>query len=136
MNSRRVGQYFGFVIDDPEDPLTNLRFADDVLLIAQNRADVRKMMEHLRAEAAKYGLKLNMDKTKVLTSTHATKKRDSVHIAGQPVEIIGPESSERYLGRKLCLGEYHQSELDSRLQGAWATFAKYKVVFRSRPYAF
>ena len=55
LNARRVGQYFGFVIDDPNDALTNLRFADDALLIGQSRADVGKMMEHLRADAAKYG---------------------------------------------------------------------------------
>ena len=31
-NAKRTGVYYGIVIDEPADPLTNLRFADDVLL--------------------------------------------------------------------------------------------------------
>lgn len=34
LNTRRTGAYYGLIIDDPKDPLTNLRFADDVLLLA------------------------------------------------------------------------------------------------------
>ena len=135
LNARRAGQYFGIVVDDPLDPLTNLRFADDVLLIAQSPADVRKMIEHLRCEAAKYGLKINMDKTKVLTNTDLQRPRP-IHVSGEVVELIGREGSERYLGRKLCLGEYHQTELDNRLRGAWAAFTKFKCVFKSRAYTF
>ena len=67
LNKRRSGQYFGMVIDDPVDPLTNLRFADDVLLVACSRTDVSKMITDLALEAAKYGLRLHMGKTKVLT---------------------------------------------------------------------
>eukprot|EP00959_Pyramimonas_sp_CCMP1952_P173324 3621816-Pyramimonas_sp.AAC.1 len=32
LNHKRCGSYYGMVIDSPGDPLTNLRFADDVLL--------------------------------------------------------------------------------------------------------
>ena len=39
------------VIDDPLDPLTNLRFADDVLLIACSKGDVIKMISDLGREA-------------------------------------------------------------------------------------
>ena len=35
-NRRKSGQYFGIVIDDPESPLSNLRFADDILLFADS----------------------------------------------------------------------------------------------------
>ena len=62
-NKRRNGQYFGVVIDSSEDPLTNLRFADDVLLFANTRQDIAKMITHLKDEAAKYGLKLHLGKT-------------------------------------------------------------------------
>ena len=51
LNRRRLGQYFGVVVDDPEDPLTSLLFADDVLFFSQSRADIKKMVEHLQ-----YGL--------------------------------------------------------------------------------
>ena len=56
-NRRRSGQYFGIVIDDSESPLSNLRFADDILLFANSSPDLTKMIAHLRDEAVKYGLK-------------------------------------------------------------------------------
>ena len=57
-NRRRSGQYFGIVIDDPESPLSNLRFADDILVFANSSPDLTKMIAHLRDEAAKYGFKM------------------------------------------------------------------------------
>ena len=59
-NWRRSGQYFGIVIDDPESPLSNLRFADDTLLFANSSPDLTKMIAHLRDEAAKCGLKMHL----------------------------------------------------------------------------
>ena len=50
-NNRRSKEYFGCVIDDPEDPLTNLRFADDVVLVASNKRDFSRMVAHLAEEA-------------------------------------------------------------------------------------
>eukprot|EP00973_Karenia_brevis_P013362 1814636-Karenia_brevis.AAC.1 len=93
LNKRRIGQYFGYVVDDPDDPLTSLRFADDVLLVAQSRSDVRKMLCHLSEEAAKYGLVMHMGKTKVLTTTRDSQPR-SVMIGGSSVEILTDNGSE------------------------------------------
>ena len=43
-NRRRSGQYFGIVIDDPGNTLSNLRFADDILLFANSSPDLTKMI--------------------------------------------------------------------------------------------
>ena len=40
LNVKRKSHYHGVVVDDPDDPLTNLRFADDVLLFSTCRADI------------------------------------------------------------------------------------------------
>ena len=56
LNKRRKRQYYGIVVDEPADTLTNLRFADDVLLIAGSLADVGKMIKDLKAESKKFGL--------------------------------------------------------------------------------
>ena len=72
LNLKRSGQYHGIVIDRPEDRLTNLRFADDVLLFASNRADSAKMIADLNTESAKFGLKLHLGKTRFLTSSKRT----------------------------------------------------------------
>ena len=54
LNMRRGGHYYGMVIDNSSYPLTNLRFADDVLLIAASKGDVGKMITDLSKEAEKY----------------------------------------------------------------------------------
>ena len=59
-------QKFGIKVG--ADMLNNLRFADDLLLVGSSRAQVRHMLEHLAAEAAKVGLKLHMGKTKTLAT--------------------------------------------------------------------
>ena len=66
-NERRTGFKLGINVDSQRDVLSNLRFADDVLLIAQCKSDARKMIKHLQEAAADSGLKLNYDKTKILS---------------------------------------------------------------------
>ncbi|CAF4821695.1 unnamed protein product [Pieris macdunnoughi] len=48
--------------------LTHLRFADDIVLFAKTPADLSKMINDLASESAKAGLKLNPEKTKIMTN--------------------------------------------------------------------
>ena len=54
LNARRSRQYYGVVVDRPDGSLTNLRFADEVLLGSSNRADVAKMLPGLQGDSRKY----------------------------------------------------------------------------------
>ena len=94
------------VIDDEKDTLSNLRFADDVLLVATSISDVNKMMIHLADETAKNGLKLNASKTAGLTFT-SSEVPASIMVGSDSVEVLGPAGCSKYLGRKLCLAELH-----------------------------
>ena len=68
LSKRRSNHCFGIVIDDVNEPLTNLRFADDIMLISQSRADTAKMLSDLSEAAAKCGLHVHFGKTKVMTT--------------------------------------------------------------------
>lgn len=48
--------------------LTNLRFADDVLLFGGSKQGMAKMMKDLSEVAASYGLQMHPDKSKILTN--------------------------------------------------------------------
>ena len=65
-SARRNVAPFGLQIDSWNETPTNLRFADDLLLLAQSQRDIEKMLNHLQIETSKLGLKLNAEKTKVL----------------------------------------------------------------------
>ena len=133
---RRTGAGFGLPVDNTKEPLTNLRFADDVLLFAQSRADVIKMTSHLAKTAAKYGLKLNYAKTKILDIHGIGTDAATVLIDGSSVEVLGPLCSERYLGRKICFGSYHETEIKNRIAAGWASFMKHKTEFCSKHCSF
>ena len=131
LNQRRVGPYYGIVIDNSTDPLTNLRFADDVLLVATSKADVRKMLEDVQREAATFGLKLHMGKTKILTTDLASQK-DGVTCAGKTVQILKEGEWEKYLGRKVSIEEFHATELDNRIAMGWGSFFRLKGALCNR----
>jgi hypothetical protein len=131
LNAQRKGHYYGIVIDDPSDPMTNLRFADDVLLFGGSKSDIGKMIVDLKIEAKKYGLALHIGKTKVLTNT--TRRRPSeIDCGGQAVEVVGDEAAERYLGRQLAMTGYHATELANRVGAGWKSFFKFKAVLCNR----
>ena len=54
-----------------KERLTNLRFADDVLLVASSRSQLQNMIEGLMVEASAVGLEMHMGKTKILSNTGA-----------------------------------------------------------------
>jgi hypothetical protein len=131
LNVRRNGQFYGMVVDDPDDPLTNLRFADDVLLIAGSKSDITKMIKDLKTEARYYGLTLHVGKTNVLTDC-LVNRPTSLDCDGQSVKVLDTGSAERYLGRQLAVKNCHQTELANRIGVGWKAFFKFKATLCNR----
>ena len=46
----------------------NLKYADDTTLIAENEEELKSLLMKVKEESAKAGLKLNMQKTKIVSS--------------------------------------------------------------------
>ena len=111
------------------DMLTNLRFADDLLLIGRSRAQVRHMLEDLAKEAAKVGLTLHMGKTKILSSRSERRgclAQQHVDVLGEKVEVLPGTEGTLYLGRMLDFSNFHDAEIDHRISRGWAAFGKFK----------
>ena len=124
LNEKRSGVKYGIRL--ARGQLTNLRFADDVILVAQQRADIRKMLVDLQTFSRKYGLKIHLGKTKVMTWNALVCGSPFVLLGGDRVEILEETCSERYLGRKLCFSSSMETELNNRIAAGWATFHKHK----------
>ena len=54
--------------DHDHDCLTNLRFADDVMLFATSKEQIRNMMCEFKKATEKVGLKIHPEKTKILSN--------------------------------------------------------------------
>ena len=48
--------------------INNLRYADDTTLMAESEEDLKSLLMNVKEESEKVGLKLNIQKTKIMAS--------------------------------------------------------------------
>lgn len=58
----------------------------------------------------------------------------AIDVNGQQVAVLDEDDAEKYLGRKLCFGNVHESELQNRIASGWAAFHKHKAELCSPTY--
>ena len=64
--------------------INNLRYADDTTLMAESEEDLKSLLMNVKVESEKVGLKLNIQKTKLMASGPIT----SWEIDGETVETV------------------------------------------------
>ena len=52
--------------------INNLRYADDTTLMAENEDELKSLLMKVKVESEKVGLKLNIQKTKIMASSSIT----------------------------------------------------------------
>ena len=52
--------------------INNLRYADDITLMAESKEELKSLLMRVKEESEKAGLKLNIQKTKIMTSSPIT----------------------------------------------------------------
>ena len=50
--------------------INNLRYADDTTLMAENEEELKSLLMRVKEESENAGLKLNVQKTKIMASFH------------------------------------------------------------------
>jgi len=55
--------------------VNNLRYADDTTLMAESEEELKSLLMTVKEESEKVGLKLNIQKTKIMTSSHIMANR-------------------------------------------------------------
>ena len=120
---------YGLDLGHGGERLTNLRFADDLLLIGRSRKQVAKMLEDLSNASRQIGLEVHMGKTKILYNGCGCKGGTipgDVKVNGNKIDILGDDESTCYLGKLLSLQAIHDTEIQHRIARAWAKFAIFK----------
>jgi len=64
--------------------INNLRYADDTTLMAESKGELNSLLMKVKEESEKVGLKINIQKTKIMTSGLIT----SWQIDGETVETV------------------------------------------------
>ena len=74
--------------------INNLGYADDITLMAESKEELKSLLMKVKVESEKVGLKLNIQKTKIMASVPIT----SWEIYGETVETV---SDFVFLGSKI-----------------------------------
>ena len=103
--------------------INNLRYADDITLMAKSEEELKSLLMKVKEESEKVGLKLNIQKTKIMAPDPIT----SWQIDGETVEtvaeliflgskITADSDCSHEIKRRLLLGRKVMTNLDSILK--------------------
>ena len=101
--------------DKTEDCLTNLRFADDVLLFSTSLEKLREMLCEFKASTEAVGLGIHPDKTKILSNQDKVKAKE-ITVDNIKIEVLAKGDSARYLGQKITLNTVLQISCEGDLK--------------------
>ena len=83
----------------PRRNINNLRYANDTILMAESKEELKNLLVRVKEESEKAGLKLSIKKTKIMASSPIT----SWQIEGDKVEAV---RDFLFLGSKITVDGY------------------------------
>ncbi|CAM4721526.1 unnamed protein product [Leuciscus chuanchicus] len=97
--------------------LNHLRFADDIVLIGCSAVDVQQRLDQLNKAGARFGLKINLAKTKWMRNDQVADT--TLHVDQHQLQQV---DSYIYLGQELTTDHKIGQELARRRRAAWVSF--------------
>ena len=105
--------------------INNLRYADDTTLMAESEEELRSLLMKVKEESEKAGLKLNIQKTKIMASGPIT----SWKIDGETVETV---ADFIFRGSKITADGDCSHEIKRRLPFGRKVMTNLDSIFKSR----
>ena len=105
--------------------INNLRYADDTTLVAESEEELKSLLMKVKEESEKVGLKLNIQKIKIMTSGPIT----SWEIDGEIVETV---SDFIFLSSKITADGDCSHEIKRRLLLGRKVMTNLDGIFKSR----
>ena len=105
--------------------INNLRYADDTTLMAESEEELKSLLMKAKEESEKVGLKLNIQKTKIMASGPIT----SWEIDGETVETV---SNFIFLGSKITADSDCSHEIKRRILLGRKVMTNLDSIFKSR----
>ena len=105
--------------------INNLRYADHTTILAEDKEDMRKLLEKLKEESEKAGLMLNLKKTKIMT----TGILNEFILDGTEMEII---NCYAFSGSIINRDGYDYKEINRRLSIGRMAMTKLEKIMKDR----
>ena len=112
----------------PGRNINNLRYTDDTTLMAESEEELKGLLMKVKVESEKVGLKLNIQKTKIMASGPTT----SWEIDGEIVETV---SDFIFGGSKITADGDCSHEIKRRLLPGRKVMTNLDSIFKSRDIA-
>lgn len=103
--------------------LTHLRFADDLVLLADEPTELQIMVESLCQHSRAVGLVINQDKTMVMTN----RERVPISIDNRTLEYV---EDYIYLGHLISFKLCAEKEINRRIKNTWNKYWSMKEIFK------
>ena len=107
--------------------INNLRYADDTTLMAESEEELKRLLMKVKEENETAGLKLNIQKTKIMASSHIT----SWQIDGETMETV---RDFIFLGSKITADDDCNHEIKTLLLLGRKVMTILDGVLKSRHY--
>ena len=100
--------------------INNLRYADDTTLMTESEEELKSLLMKVKEESEKTGLKLNIQKTKIMASGPITSRQIDVKTVADFIflgsQITADGDCSHEIKRHLHLGKKVMTNLDSILK--------------------
>ena len=128
------GSGFALHSDEVYERLTNIRYADDIIMFAKTLDEAQLMIEFLVEIFAECGLELNAKKTKILSTTTTNTQQVALITEYGAVDIVPKSSTHKYLGRAFSgdLRDRGSVALSNRSSCAWMQYNNLKHVLENK----
>ena len=114
--------------------INNLRYADDTTLMAESEEELKSVLMKVNEESEKVGLKLNIQKSKIMASGPITSWEINGETVGTVTDFIfwgskvtADDDCGHEIKRRLLLGRKVMTNLDSMLKSRDITLPKRSI---------
>ena len=111
--------------------INNLRYAEDVAIIAENQKDIQNLLNVVKNESRKKGLDLNSKKTEVMVISKKTTAECNIFVDGTKLK---QKQSFKYLSTLITQDGRSHSEVNTRIAQAKTVFQKTKSILTKKKY--
>ena len=125
---RLLSEFYSLGVTISGRTINNLRYADDIVLIATSAAALQQLIDRVNEVSKEYGLEINIKKTKTMV---VAKTRETVQLTcnGEYLEQV---EAFRYLGALIDDTGDGSKEMRARLGMARTTMSSLDCLWRDR----
>ena len=113
--------------------LSNLRFADDIDLIAGSNDELQTLTNKLSSSASRYGMQISAEKSKIMINSNKRNLHSNIKLYGEKLEEV---EQFIYLGATITKDGSSDSEIKIRLAQATSAMVRLTTIWNSKDIRF